>query len=166
MSAPLRGWLQQLNLVTSSPELLDSARNNPRVATQLERLLLELLASGHATMATDLGRSRLSPHFVKRAEQFIDANCTEPLRLADIALAVGVPERTLRDGFQKFRGISPMQYLRQIRLERARDALRHAPPDARIAEIALDCGFLHLGRFAVDYRTRFGESPSETLKGR
>jgi hypothetical protein len=45
----LRSWLQQLRLVASSPELLESARNNPRAALQLERLLLELLASGHAT---------------------------------------------------------------------------------------------------------------------
>jgi hypothetical protein len=45
----LRSWLQQLNLAASSPELLESARNNPRVALRPERLLLELLASGHAT---------------------------------------------------------------------------------------------------------------------
>jgi hypothetical protein len=45
----LHSWLQQLNLAASSPELLESARNNPRVALRLERLLLELLTSGHAT---------------------------------------------------------------------------------------------------------------------
>ena len=73
---------------------------------------------------------------------------------------------TLRDGFQQFRGVSPMQYVRQLRLERARNALRAAPSDVRVAEIALDCGFAHLGRFAMVYKAMFGESPSETLRGR
>jgi len=166
----LRGWMQQLQLVASSPELLACARSNPRVATQLESLLIDLFATGHVdnAMVTGLAskRSPVSPGFVKRAEAFIEAHCSEPLELLDIAGAAGVPARTLRDGFQQFRGVSPMQYVRQLRLERARDALRAAPPDVRVAEIALDCGFAHLGRFAMVYKAMFGESPSETLRGR
>jgi hypothetical protein len=69
-------------------------------------------------------RSPVLPGFVKRAEAFIDACCSEPLELLDIASAIGVSARTLRDGFQQFRGVSPMQYVRQVRLERAREALR------------------------------------------
>jgi transcriptional regulator GlxA family with amidase domain len=84
----LRSWLQQLRLVASSPELLESARNNPRAALQL------------------------SPFFIKRVEEFSHASSAEPLRLVDIAKADGLPERTLRDGFQKSHGISPVQYLR------------------------------------------------------
>ena len=166
----LRGWMQQLQLVASSPELLACARSNPRVATQLESLLIDLFATGHVdnAMVTGLAskRSPVSPGFVKRAEAFIEAHCSEPLELLDIAGAAGVPARTLRDGFQQFRGVSPMQYVRQLRLERARDVLRAAPSDVRVAEIALDCGFAHLGRFAMVYKAMFGESPSETLRGR
>ena len=169
-SAHLRGWMQQLQLVASSPELLASARSNPRVATQLEGLLIDLFATGHVGNEIASGiaskHSLVSPGFVKRAEAFIEANCHEPLELLDIANAVGVSARTLRDGFQQFRGVSPMQYVRQLRLERARDALRAAPLDVRVAEIALDCGFAHLGRFAMVYKAMFGESPSETLRGR
>lgn len=166
-SAHLRGWMQQLQLVASSPELLASARSNPRVATHLESLLVDLFATGHVSnMGFASKRSPVSPGFVKRAEAFIEANCREPLELLDIASAAGVSARTLRDGFQQFRGVSPMQYVRQLRLERARDALRAAPLDVRVAEIALDCGFAHLGRFAMVYKAMFGESPSETLRGR
>jgi AraC-like DNA-binding protein len=170
----LRGWMQQLQLVASSPELLACARSNPRVATQLEHLLIDLFATAHVGSELDINadtdcaskRSLVSPGFVKRAEAFIEAHCGEPLELFDIASAVGVSARTLRDGFQQFRGVSPMQYVRQLRLERARDALRAAPSDVRVAEIALDCGFAHLGRFSVVYKAMFGESPSETLRGR
>jgi AraC-like DNA-binding protein len=167
---PLRSWMQQLQLVAGSPELLACARGNPRVALQLERLLIDLLMAGHAAMepagAAATRRTSVSPGFVRRAQDFIDANCAEPLQLPDISLAAGVPERTLRDGFQQFKGVSPMQYLRRLRLERARDALRNAPADVRVADIALDCGFSHLGRFALAYREKFGESPSDTLRRR
>lgn len=164
----LRGWMQQLQLVASSPELLACARGNPNVAMQLEHLLIDLLATGHAASNADSSarQSFVLPGFVKRAEQFIDSHCGEPLQLVDIANAVGVPARTLRDGFQHFRGVSPMQYVRRLRLERARSALRAAAGDVRVADVALDCGFAHFGRFALAYKEMFGELPSETLRGR
>jgi AraC-like DNA-binding protein len=168
--AHLRGWKQQLQLVASSPELLASARSSPRVAAHLEGLLIDLFATGHVGNEIESGfaskRSLVSPGFVKRAEAFIEANCREPLALPDLANAVGVSARTLRDGFQQFRGVSPMQYVRQLRLERARDALRAAPLEVRVAEITLDCGFAHPGRFAMVCKAMFGESPSETLRAR
>jgi len=47
-----------------------------------------------------------------------------------------------------------------------RQALLHADSEASVTSIASDAGFTHLGRFAILYRSRFGESPSETLKSR
>src|SRR5262249_19712723 len=35
---------------------------------------------------------------------------------------------------------------------------------ARVADIAARCGFNHVGRFAAQYRERYGESPSATLR--
>lgn len=164
----MRGWMQQLQLVASSPELLACARSNANIARQLEHLLIELLASGHAGSGADALPKHASvlPGFVRRAEQFIHSNCSEPLQLSDIANAVGVPPRTLRDGFQQFRGVSPMQYLRHLRLERARSTLKASGQHIRVTDIALDCGFTHFGRFALAYKAMFGESPSDTLRGR
>lgn len=105
----------------------------------------ELLASASA-----------NPRVAARLEQL----------LLDLLIDGHPPERTLRDGFLQFRGMSPMQYLRKLRLDRARELLRAAAPDRRIAEIALDCGFAHFGRFAIAYRERFGELPSATLADR
>ena len=54
-----------------------------------------------------------------------------------------------------------MAYLRQVRLERAReDLLLGRGP---VSEIAYHWGFTNLGRFATQYRTRFSELPSETV---
>ncbi|AOK31342.1 AraC family transcriptional regulator [Burkholderia singularis] len=162
----LSAWMQQLALVARSPQLLTCARVNPRVATRLEQLLIDLLIDGHPPCAVPARRAGTAPGFVRRAQALIDAQFAQPLQLADIARAAGVPERTLRDGFVQFCGTSPMQYLRQVRLDHAREWLLHsAPANRRIAEIALDCGFTHLGRFANAYRERFGELPSATLGG-
>jgi AraC-like DNA-binding protein len=164
--ARLRGWLQQLQLLAGAPELLACANQNPRVGVQLERLLVDLLVVGHTSPEPAAQRRPLSPGFVKRAEDYMVEKCADPLTLADIAAAAGVPERTLREGFQRFRSVSPMQHLRQLRMQRARDTLLGARVDIRIADIALDCGFTHLGRFAIAYKEMFGESPSDTLKNR
>lgn len=57
----------------------------------------------------------------------------------------------------------PKQYMKQQRLNGARHALLQAGTTTTVSQIAMDWGFLHLGRFAVDYHAQFGETPSETL---
>lgn len=167
----LRPWLQQLRVIAGSPELLACAQNHPLVALELERLLLCLLAAGMggdaAAEETTAGHGHLlAPASVRAAEDFIRMHAGDPLRLADIAAAVGLPSRTLLDSFRRFRDTSPMRYLRQVRLQQARDNLRAAAPGMTVSQIALDCGFAHLGRFAQAYMEAFGETPSQTLKGR
>lgn len=102
---------------------------------------------------------------VKRAIDYMHANLDAPLTIADISLTAGVAGRTLFKHFRDTRDVSPMQYLRNLRFERARQELRNAPAGTSVTEIATRWGFGHLGRFAVEYRQRYGESPSETLRG-
>jgi AraC-like DNA-binding protein len=103
---------------------------------------------------------------VKRAIDFIEANLTLPIGLAEITAAAGVPGRTLLEHFRRYKGLSPVAYLRRARFVRVREALRRAEPEEGVTGIALSVGFTHMGRFSVEYRKRFGESPSETLKQR
>src|SRR6185312_15188934 len=55
-------------------------------------------------------------------------------------------------------------WLRQMRLALARRELLHADPDSSVTEVALSAGFTQLGRFSVQYRKAFGESPSFTIR--
>jgi AraC family ethanolamine operon transcriptional activator len=59
-----------------------------------------------------------------------------------------------------------MAYLKQVRLEHARSALQSgaAFTSAGVTQVAFNCGFSHLGRFAADYRAQFGELPSATAR--
>lgn len=82
----------------------------------------------------------------------------------DIARAVGLSLRQLQQTVHDELGMTPSQLLRDVRLMDAHHRLRAADPRAStVATIAYDCGFTHLGRFSVQYRTRFGEKPSTTL---
>ena len=100
------------------------------------------------------------------AEEFLRASLTEPVTLTDIAAAAGVSVRTLTRLFARRYGMGPMRWLRTLRLDAVRRALLDADPAERsVTEVALRHGFTHLGRFAGQYRERFGETPSDTLRG-
>ncbi|MDR5806609.1 anthranilate 1,2-dioxygenase regulatory protein AndR [Caballeronia sp. LZ001] len=163
-SPALQGWMQQLRALTSSAALLESARSNMQIAGHMERLLIDLLAG--ALPGAPGALPSVAPAFVKRAEEFIRTHAGDALQLEDIASAAGVSARTLRERFQAVRGVSPMQFVRDVRMQQARDALLAAGPQARVADIALACGFFHLGRFSIAYAKTFGEMPSETLRRR
>jgi AraC-like DNA-binding protein len=165
-SGGMRAWKEQLQLVAGSPEFLSSACANQNVGTHVEALLINLLNAGQFGSAAHLGDRLVMPGFVRQAEELMREHLATPLQLSDIAGAVGVSVRALCDGFQHFRDTSPMQCLRQFRLDRARQSILDCPGEVHVATIALNCGFSHLGRFAMSYKERFGESPSETARRR
>jgi AraC-like DNA-binding protein len=131
-------------------------------------MLTALLLSHPHNHAAALQRLQhaIAPRDVKRAIDFIQANLDAPIGLPEIVAASGVAGRTLLKHFADFKGLSPMRYLRNQRFERVRDTLRGAAPETSVMDIAASLGFNHLGRFSVEYRRRFGERPSETLRRR
>jgi transcriptional regulator GlxA family with amidase domain len=81
--------------------------------------------------------------------------------MAELSALTGVSVRSIQEGFQKHRGHPPLVFLRLLRLAKARELLSRG--DCSVTGAALACGFEHLGRFSVQYRAYFGESPSRTL---
>lgn len=104
------------------------------------------------------------PRIVRRAERFMVDNAGEPITVSDVAEHFGVSLRSLQAGFRQWRSSTPNTFLRQARLQRARDELQAAAPATDVTSIALRYGFSHLGRFAALYRSAFGEPPSATLR--
>jgi AraC-like DNA-binding protein len=102
-------------------------------------------------------------YLVQRAEKLAlayDGN----LQVSALSRALGVSERTLRKLFNEILGRPPSRHLRMLRLSEVRRALLAARGQpVTVTEIATDFGFAELGRFSVEYRKVFGESPSETL---
>lgn len=99
-----------------------------------------------------------------RAEDFIRANFAQPLTMADIADSAGVSVRRLQIVFRSVAGCTPRSALNLARMEAAHDLLNTTDEDLSVTQIAYDCGFSHLSRFAAAYRARYGQSPSRTLR--
>lgn len=100
------------------------------------------------------------------ARSFVDASLAVDVvpSIVDICAVVGVSERTLQYAFRAYVDMSPLTYLRLCRLNRVRAALCAADPlTTTVTAVAMGFGFLHLGRFALDYKRLFDESPSATL---
>ncbi|MDP2333558.1 MAG: helix-turn-helix domain-containing protein [Reyranella sp.] len=91
-------------------------------------------------------------------------NAGHDWNLAELAEAAGLSSRTLQRQFRVFLGKAPRAALRDVRFENARRELLQGLPDSRVMDVALRCGFPHCGRFSVEYRRRFGETPSQTLQ--
>lgn len=103
------------------------------------------------------------PYYINIAEEYMRSQPRQAVSLAELATICGVSGRSLQLGFSKYRNYSPLEFSRHIRLESAREMLLKAAPGKTVLEIAMDCGFAHISRFAASYSKRFHESPSATL---
>jgi AraC-like DNA-binding protein len=145
----------------------DSAFGNPVARAQFEQLFMTtlLLAQAHScSVLLERTDRQIVPRDVKRAIEYINGHLDQPITMADLVAECGVPGRTLRKHFRDFRGLSPMEYVQQKRLEQARADLLDFDGRSSIAGVANRWGFSHLGRFALAYRRQYGESPSETAR--
>jgi AraC-like DNA-binding protein len=153
---------QACRLAETRPKVLA----HPEVARAIEQGLMHALVTCLAAKTRDDGAARRHhTRIMVRFEEVLADHPNRLLRVPELCALIGVPDRTLRSCCAEFLGISPGRYMLQRRLKAVRIALRDADPaTASVAEIAGGCGFTELGRFAVTYRTAFGESPSTTLR--
>ena len=107
---------------------------------------------------------RIVPGLVKKAFGLLEADPAHAWTVGKIAVACGVGRRTLQRQFRRFIGRAPMAFLRDLRLDEARQALLCPSGGVTVTDVAGHCGFKHFGRFAAQDRKRFGEAPSATLR--
>ena len=101
---------------------------------------------------------------VRRAIDFADSICGS-IRISELCMALNASPRTLEIAFSRIMGVGPHAFFLKRRMNRARTMLLKADSrESRVTEIAQALGFSELGRFSVQYRELFGESPSETLR--
>ncbi|MFD5598577.1 AraC family transcriptional regulator [Leucobacter sp. NPDC058333] len=126
-------------------------------------LLLQRVAHNHSgLLSQEVAPSRT---MLSRALDTIDAIPDYEVPTAgDIAARMGVSLRTIERLFREEAGMSPTRYLRNRRLDRVRAHLETGPEGILVADAAAAQGFYHAGRFAQQYRERFGETPSTTAQ--
>ena len=139
------------------------------LATQFEQLLIAALLSHQPhnyTQALNTEARPAAPIHIQKAEAYLREHCDEAITIEDLARLTATSARSLYKGFQQHLGVSPMAYLKLIRLQKVRQRLLQARAHGesiQITQIAMDYGFSHLGHFSQAYRQQFNETPGQTL---
>ncbi len=164
LSSGVGAWLRRfMRFIVEEADEPEGPFSSPIVRTRIaETILFGILEKHPHDHSERLAASRAAePRYVREAAEYLDAYAADPIQVTDLARVTGVGVRALQLGFQKHRGCTPMAFLKERRLRLARlRLLSDATPT--VTQVALDCGFAHVGRFAMQYRARFGESPSDT----
>jgi len=148
--------LNRQNSILEAPAALASLEHTliMSMLTGLEHNLDELL---------HLPAAMASNTQIRQLEEYLEAHATQPIDMQTIARETGHSVSSIYRTFHRYRGYTPMEFLKRVRMRLARLQLLQAGPGSSVTFIALECGFSHLGRFAAEYKRFFGESPSDTI---
>ncbi|OOB91280.1 AraC family transcriptional regulator [Rathayibacter sp. VKM Ac-2630] len=162
-SADVGAWW---DAVSGLSGLLASRATALQLAEADRAVALRLLAAfPHRPVVVPAEVLRPRNAHLRRAAEFVHAFASSPVSLDDIASSAALTPRALQLAFRRHFGRTPLGYLRDVRLDRARDELLHADPDTTtVAAVSARWGFVNAGRFAGAYVQRFGEYPLETLR--
>ncbi|MBL7259227.1 AraC family transcriptional regulator [Paractinoplanes lichenicola] len=170
IDAPGRTWVSLVRLLFGELRRGDGLSAQPRMATRWRDMVVSGLA---LTVEHPYGEEPAGmqgpnrPRTVKRTLDAMHAEPWRPFTATDLASIAGVGVRVLQESFRQHVGMSPLTYLRRLRLDGVHDELSRSDPwQVNVSEVAYRWGFTHLGRFAGAYRDRYGVSPSQTLRDR
>ncbi|MBK5001834.1 AraC family transcriptional regulator [Pseudomonas sp. S31] len=127
----------------------------------LEQSLPLFLLSHCCAEIADNAEPRQPARHLERIEACMRGYLNQSISLPQLASEAGMSIRSLNTVCQREYAQSPMERLRSLRLDAARDHLL-GNPGASVTEVALEYGFAHMGRFSAYYRQRFGELPRQT----
>lgn len=138
------------------------SRSSEQVLALESALLIALLRA-----LKPVGRSALKVPTRRKvaieAIEFIHKNIKKALCMKALVKHLETSTRTLHHGFVETFGISPIAYIRNLRLANVRrDLIRNTWPT--VTETAMYWNFQHLSRFSKAYQDAYGEIPSETAR--
>jgi AraC family ethanolamine operon transcriptional activator len=108
---------------------------------------------------------RIHRYIVNRVRDLTLSSYGYPLTIGELCTTLRISRRTLNHAFARVLGITPVAYMRNLRLHRIRAELQTTPYQvSTIANIASRWGFWHMSLFSRYYRELFGECPNETLE--
>ena len=151
------------HLAEYAPEVI----TRPEAARGLEQALTEAMIDCIVApdRREDTAAQLRHTAIMQRFHAVLEASESTAVYFPQLCKKIGVSARTLRVICHEHLGLSPKRYLLLRRMHLARRTLREgAPGDTSVTDVATQFGFWELGRFAVEYKSLFGESPSETLR--
>ena len=123
-----------------------------------EELVLALLRAVLGEEAPQVEPGESTRRLLRQTKELLEAELANPLRLCDVARAVGASPAYLTDLFRRVEGVSLHRYVTQLRLARALVELPHAED---LTALALALGFSSHSHFSAAFRRAFGCTPSQ-----
>jgi AraC-like DNA-binding protein len=137
------------------------------VLAELEQALIVslLFASDHSCLNMIKGQSPgIASWQVLRAESYIEANWNKPIHIEDLVSVTNASARSIFRTFKQSRGYSPLEFVKNVRLQHAKQMLTNAENPLSVTEVSLLCGYGDIGNFSKDFRKAYGETPSTVGK--
>ena len=129
------------------------------VRQALSDLMLGLCLHMPAAPASPSAKSLRDAGRIKLMLSYIHANYAQALTTARIARSAAVSESECLRCFRHTIGVTPIQYLRQLRIQKAAELLLTS--NLKVSEIAVQCGFQEMSYFAKTFRELRGLSPTD-----
>jgi len=154
-------YLPLLRLYQFQPEILKSLGVDDFLYRSSVALLIPEKFAKYDVDVPETGR--LVRHKVARslADQVI-ADLSASYSLTDLERISGLSARTLQTAFLECFNMSPTAWIKEQRLQRAREILR-LRPDITVQALASKIGFQSQATFFTAYRVRFGETPKSNM---
>lgn len=154
------------HLVTSITLWMNQLKNQ-YLPDEYDKIESEILGSIFESLKLNVSHQDKINANIFDIRAMLDENLQESKTIADIAHQVGISERHMLRLFKESFGISPKNYLQNLRLNAVKKELldldkRHT----KVTDTALQYNFLHMGHFSQEYKKFFGELPSSTLKNK
>ncbi|WP_417794478.1 AraC family transcriptional regulator [Terasakiella pusilla] len=159
------------NTIKSVADALDGPAGNTindLVLSQYSDLILtQILTQFSPIVRRELNgpvSSYILPKNIKLARDYIHSHISEKLDMMILSQVSNCSYRTLQRGFMSAFNLTPIQYIRKVRLQFVKNEINLAGPEITISAIARKWGFGHLGRFANEFHKEFGYHPREHRK--
>jgi AraC-like DNA-binding protein len=149
--------LARLLLVASDP-----LRRPILGESALREVVLELLVGPEGPALRRAVRRRDGLRPLIDVVHYLDEHSHEPIRISRLARRAAMSESAFFTKFRQATGATPLQYLKRLRLAKARVLL--AMGTASVTEIAHSVGYASSAQFSRDFRIAFGATPSDVLR--
>jgi AraC family transcriptional regulator, ethanolamine operon transcriptional activator len=156
------------NLRCMALEALGDNNNSTPTTTNIEGALFKELDNAWKKRVgitnLPIKHTRSAEEIVFRALRFVQSRPDQNIEIGDLAKAGDVGYRTLLRAFERYLKLSPKHYLKLHQINNVYHAIRKGDRGDRLADILDAHGVSEFGRFAGEYRSIFGELPSDTYQ--